>query len=51
MYKEKYERYRSYVDFILKYRKASNAATGSEVDANANVEQKNITKSRTIKTI
>lgn len=43
MYKEKYERYRSYVDFILKYRKASNAATGSEVDANANVEQKNIT--------
>lgn len=43
MYKEKYEQYRKYVNFIKKYRKASNAATGSEVDSNANVETKNIT--------
>ena len=43
MYKEKYEKYRKYVDFIKEYRKASNAATGSKVDANANVEHKNIT--------
>lgn len=34
--------YRKYVNFIKKYRKASNAATGSEVDSNANVETKNI---------
>lgn len=34
--------YRKYVNFIKKYRQASNAATGSEVDANANVETKNI---------
>lgn len=40
---KKYEKYRKYVDFIIKYRKASNAATGSELDANANVENKNIT--------
>ena len=43
MYKEKYEKYRDYVDFIKRYRKASNAATGSEFDSNANVEHKNIT--------
>lgn len=43
MYKDKYEQYRKYVNFITKYRKASNAATGSEVDSNANVEHKNIT--------
>ena len=43
MYKEKYEQYRPYVNFIVDYRKASNAATGSKVDANANVEHKNIT--------
>ena len=43
MYREKYEVYRKYVDFIKDYRKASNAATGSKVDANANVEHKNIT--------
>ena len=43
MYKDKYEQYRPYVDFIIDYRSASNAATGSKVDANANVEHKNIT--------
>lgn len=43
MYTEKYNnQYRKYVNFIKKYRKASNAATGSEVDSNANVEKKNI---------
>ena len=43
MYAEKYNnQYRKYVNFIKKYRTASNAATGSEVDANANVENKNI---------
>lgn len=40
---EAYEKYRSYVDFVKDYRKASNASTGSAVDANANVEHKNIT--------
>lgn len=35
--------YQKYVDFIAKYKKASNASTGSEVDSNANVETKNIT--------
>lgn len=39
---EHYEKYRKNVDFIKKYSKALNAATGSEVDANANVESKNI---------
>jgi len=39
---EKYNQYRKYVNFIKKYREASNAANGSEVDANANVETKNI---------
>ena len=34
--------YRKYVNYIKKYRKQSNAATASEVDANANVEVKNI---------
>lgn len=34
--------YRKYVNFIKQYRVAKNAATGSEVDANANVENKNI---------
>ena len=36
-------RYQKHIDFITKYKKASNAATGSEVDSNANVESKNIT--------
>lgn len=34
--------YRKYVNFINKYKAASNASTGSEVDSNANVENKNI---------
>lgn len=38
-----YEKYRPYIKFIKKYRIVSNAATGSSVDANANVENKNIT--------
>ena len=38
-----YEKYRHYIDFIKNYRIASNASTGSAVDANANVEYKNIT--------
>ncbi len=43
MYTEKYNgQYRKYVNFIKRYRAASNAATGSEVDSNANVENKNI---------
>ncbi|MEG1563761.1 MAG: anaerobic ribonucleoside-triphosphate reductase, partial [Bacteroides sp.] len=41
---EKYNnQYRKYVNFIKKYRQASNASTGSEVDSNANVENKNVT--------
>ena len=43
MYREKYERYRGEVNFIKEYRAASNAATGSKFDPNANVEHKNIT--------
>lgn len=37
-----YESYRTNVNFINKYRRALNAASGSEVDANANVENKNV---------
>lgn len=39
----KYGSYERYVNFINKYKKAINASSGSEVDANANVENKNIT--------
>lgn len=39
-YKSNYKRY---IDFIEKYKLAINASSGSEVDANANVEQKNVT--------
>lgn len=39
-YKDKYNRY---IKFIKKYREASNASTGSEVDSNANVDNKNVT--------
>ena len=39
----KYSSYEKYVNFINKYKKAINASSGSEVDANANVENKNIT--------
>ena len=38
-----YESYRRNVNFIKKYMEAINASSGSEVDANANVENKNIT--------
>ena len=39
----KYSTYEKYVNFINRYKKAINASSGSEVDANANVENKNIT--------
>ena len=39
----KYSTYDKYVRFIDRYKQANNAASGSEVDANANVEHKNIT--------
>lgn len=39
----KYSSYEKYVNFIKKYKKAINAASGSEFDANANVDNKNIT--------
>ena len=42
MIPDKYERYRTDLNFIKKYSKAVNAATGSEVDANSNVSNKNI---------
>lgn len=35
--------YQKYVGFINKYKAASNASTGSEVDSNANVQFKNVT--------
>lgn len=38
-----YEKYRPYLTYIEEYKNASNAATGSKVDSNANVENKNIT--------
>ena len=38
----KYSSYTKYVNFINKYKQAINASSGSEVDANANVENKNI---------
>jgi len=40
---ERYQKYAPYLDFIERYKKATNAADGSERDANANVECKNIT--------
>ena len=39
----KYSSYEKHVNFINRYKKAINASSGSEVDANANVESKNIT--------
>ena len=36
-------KYKDDIDFIERYKTASNAATGSAVDSNANVENKNIT--------
>lgn len=38
----KYSSYEKYINFIEKYKKAQNASTGSEVDSNANVDNKNI---------
>ena len=38
-----YEKYRPILNYITEYKNASNAASGSKVDANANVENKNIT--------
>ena len=38
-----YKKYIKYLNFIEKYKKAINASTGSEVDSNANVENKNVT--------
>ena len=40
---EQYEKYQPDLDFIKEYAASSNAATGSKVDANANVECKNVT--------
>lgn len=37
-----YSSYEKYVNFINKYRSASNAASGSQFDSNANVSNKNI---------
>lgn len=42
MIADKYERYRPDLNFIKKYTQAVNAATGSDVDANSNVSNKNI---------
>lgn len=38
----KYDKYKKQLDFIADYSKASNAATGSKFDANANIESKNV---------
>ena len=38
-----YTKYQPYLNFINKYKKASNASTGSQFDSNANVEKKNVT--------
>lgn len=40
---KKYEAYRKDIEFINTYQNASNAATGSKMDSNANVENKNVT--------
>lgn len=42
MIPDKYSRFRPDVNFIKRYMQSTNAASGSEVDANANVENKNI---------
>ena len=38
-----YSKYSKYKNFIENYKKATNASSGSKFDANANVENKNIT--------
>ena len=42
MYIEKYEKYKEYDNYIKQYSHASNAATGSKFDSNANVDNKNV---------
>lgn len=42
-YKEELYKYQPYLDYIDEYAKSKNAATGSKVDSNANVEHKNVT--------
>ena len=37
------KKYKKHLNFINQYKKAINASTGSEVDSNANVENKNVT--------
>ena len=42
-YKKELRRYQPYLDYIKEYSCSLNAASGSKVDANANVENKNVT--------
>lgn len=42
MYVDKYEPYRKNINFIKRFTASVNAASGSEVDANSNVSNKNI---------
>lgn len=42
MYVDKYEPYRRHLNFMKRFSSSVNAASGSEVDANANVGSKNI---------
>ena len=42
MYTEKYNKYKYLNDYIVEYSTASNAATGSKFDSNANVDNKNV---------
>lgn len=42
MYVDKYESYRRHLNFMKRFTASVNAASGSEVDANANVGSKNI---------
>lgn len=44
---DKYRDHQKYVDFIESYASAANAATGSKVDSNANVEHKTISTVQT----
>lgn len=39
---EKYNKYKYLYDYIIEYSNASNAATGSKFDSNANVDNKNV---------
>lgn len=42
MYVDKYEPYRNNINFIKRFKVSVNAASGSDVDSNANVSNKNI---------